>query len=165
MNAIECIGTRRSVREYKNIPVDEETLNTIITSAICAPSGKNGQPWRFKMVMDKELINEVSQLSVYYPWMRTASVLVLVFLDHSHSYNYIKDVQSCGAAIQNILLTAHALRLGSCWIGEVIDKGLEIKGILDIENDDLELMGVVSLGYVEREPKLVGREAISHFLI
>lgn len=29
MNAIECIGTRRSVREYKNIPVDEETLNTI----------------------------------------------------------------------------------------------------------------------------------------
>lgn len=81
------------------------------------------------------------------------------------SYNCIKDVQSCGATIQNILLTAHSLGVGSCWIGEIIDKNADVKKILRINDGNLELMAIVTLGYCDGEAPNVGRKSKSEFLI
>ena len=61
MDAIECIKTRRSVRRYTDQPIDKQAIHQILEAGISAPSGKNGQPWKFKVVTDKELINNISQ--------------------------------------------------------------------------------------------------------
>ena len=165
MNAIDCIMTRRSVRGYTDRPLDEETIKTLLQAAISAPSGRNGQPWKFKVVTDKELINKISDLSRLGTWMRTAPCLVAVYLDKSRSYDRLKDAQSCGAAIQNIMLAAHSLGIGSCWIGEILPKDDEIKAMLNIKISDLELMAIISLGYGAGQPSRYIRNSFESFLI
>ena len=75
-------------------------IEKLIQAAVNAPSCNNGQPWRFKIVTDKTLINAISNLSVYEKWMRIAPCFIIVYLDEDASYDYIKDMQSCGAAIR-----------------------------------------------------------------
>ncbi|NLM56141.1 MAG: nitroreductase family protein, partial [Clostridiales bacterium] len=77
----------------------------------------------------------------------------------------IKDAQSCGAAIQNMMLAAHSLGIGSCWIGEILPKDDEIKAILNIENSDLELMAVVTFGYSAGQPSSYIRNSLESFLL
>lgn len=111
------------------------------------------------------VIDELSALSIYGHWMKKSSCFIVIFLDNSVSYNYIKDVQSCGAVMQNMMLAAHAMGVGSCWIGEILSKENDVKSILEVQNDKLELMGIITLGYQKSEPKNVGRKPIEYFLL
>lgn len=165
MDAIECITTRRSIRSYTEQPIDEQIVHQILEAGISAPSGKNGQPWKFKVVTDKDLINNISDLSIHGLWMKTAPLFIAVFLDNTCSYDREKDIQSCGAVMQNMMLTAHALNVGSCWIGEILQKSEEVKRILQIDNSELELMGIVIFGYKSRRMINPGRKIIESFLL
>ncbi|HIZ16278.1 MAG TPA: nitroreductase family protein [Firmicutes bacterium] len=165
MKTLKCIETRRSIRKYKDKRISCKIIDKILKAAVCAPSGKNGQPWRFKVISDKNVINNIAALSIYESWMRTAPCFILVFLDKSRSYDYVKDVQSCGAAIQNIILCAHSLNIGSCWIGEILPKAGSVKSLAKISNDSLELMGIVALGYSNGKPSRRMRKDISAFLV
>ena len=165
MDALECVKGRRSVRDYTEQDLDKDAIKLIVDAGIWAPSGKNGQPWRFKIVTDKEDIKALSDLSVYGSWMRKAPCFIVIFLDKLHSYNYIKDVQSCGAVMQNMMLAAHAVGIGSCWIGEILPKAEEVKQILEIKNCNMELIGIITLGYAKSAPINVGRKNEEYFLL
>ena len=155
MTVFDAILTRRSIRHYSKKEILSEDIEKILQAAIYAPSGKNGQPWRFRIVRDQAIINELAQQSVHNKWMRMSDCIVVVFLNKERSYDYIKDVQSCGAAMQDMLLTAHSLNIGCCWIGEVLDYPQKVMETLEIENENLELMGIITLGYsMQREPIL-----------
>ena len=163
MKMFEGIITRRSVRLYNSKPIEIESINKIIQSAIWAPSGKNGQPWKFKIITEKNTIEEISQLSANSRWLKTAPCLIIAYLDKVCSYHYIKDVQSCGAAIQNMLLTAHEMGIASCWIGSLLEKADDINKLLEVD-DSLELMSVVSLGYGRGNPTNVDRKDIAVYI-
>ncbi len=166
MNVLEAIKTRRSVRRYSGRPITTDKINGILQAAIWTPSGKNGQPWKFKVVTEKTLIDQISTLSIYGSWMKTAPLFVAVFLDSECSYNHTKDVQSCGAAMQNMMLAAHELDIGSCWIGEILAKSYEVKEILKINNSKLNLMGIVVFGYRENDNRVKSeRKNIETFLL
>lgn len=164
MFVIDCIKNRRSVRQYGDCSIDLRKINTIVESAIWAPSGKNCQPWKFKIITNKSIIEEISNLSASSKWIKKASCLIIVFLDKKCSYHYLKDVQSCGAAIQNILLAAYEMSVGSCWVGDLLEKADVINKLFELD-EYLELMGVVSLGYARGNPIAVGRKNINDFLI
>jgi len=164
MKIFDGIKSRRSVRLYNSEPIEIEFINQIIESAIWAPSGKNGQPWKFKIVTEPNIIEEIAKLSANSRWLKTAPCLIIVYLDKVCSYHYTKDVQSCGAAIQNMLLTAHEIGIGSCWIGDLLEKGDAINKLFEVD-DSLELMSVVSLGYGRGKSINVGRKDINEFLI
>ena len=134
MDVFDCIVTRKSVRTYGQETISQETVRKILYSAIYTPSGKNGQPWKFQVVSDKTVIKNLAERSIYNKWMTDAEYVVVVFLDRSKSYNWMKDVQSCGAAIQNMLLTACSNAVGSCWIGEVVDYAQDVKNILGVQS-------------------------------
>lgn len=165
MNVLEGIFTRRSVRKFVTNKIEDEQIQVLIKAATWAPSGKNGQPWKFKIITDEEKIESISHLSIYEEWMKKAPCFILVFLDKRISYHYVKDVQSCGAAIQNILLAAHEMGIGSCWIGEILAKENEVKQISEITDDAYELMGIVVLGFEENEAINVGRRDLNSFLL
>lgn len=142
------IYSRKSVRLYKKQPIEQDKLDSILQSALLAPSAKNIQPWRFVVVQqDKELINSISSLVKYSTFMKTADCLICVFLDKDNAFDYTKDCQSIGACIENMLLTATSLGIGSCWIGEILDRQIEVKELLQVDNDRYDLMAIVSLGY------------------
>lgn len=164
METYECILTRRSVRLYSHKSISDAEVYRILKAAISAPSGKNGQPWKFKFIKDVKVIEYVAELTEEMKWLKTASCLIVVFLDKTHSYNYVKDVQSCGATIQNMLLAAHDMDIGSCWIGDLLDKADKLNDFFQID-DSLELMGAVSLGYTRGKLVNTGRKDINEFLI
>ncbi|MBS5843173.1 MAG: nitroreductase family protein [Clostridiales bacterium] len=145
--------------------VEETLIKEMIQSAMCAPSGKNGQPWRFKIVTDKTLINVICDLTAYGRWMKTAPCFIMVYLDQKSSYDYIKDMQSCGAVIQNILLCANSLGLGSCWIGEILDKSNEVGLLLDIDKEKYELAALLTIGYKAGRTMNLVRNNIEKFML
>lgn len=165
MDAIKCIKTRRSVRLYTEQSIDQQIIPQILEAGISAPSGKNGQPWKFKIITDKNLICSVSKLSIYGSWMKKSPLFITVFLDNTCSYDRVKDVQSCGALMQTIMLAAHSIGIGSCWIGEILPQENSIKNILNINNDFLELMGIITLGYEEGRSFKSSRKNIESFIL
>ena len=102
---------------------------------------------------------------MYGSWMKDAACFIIVYLDKACSYNYIKDVQSCGAAMQNIMLSACEFNIGTCWIGEILSKANDVNNILNIKNDNFELMGIVTLGYNLGETINSSRRNIESFLL
>lgn len=147
MNVIECIKKRKSVRFYDGNAVKREHILQMIKSGICAPSGKNGQPWRFYVVQnDKTLLRKIAEQTIYFRSAVYADCLLLVFLDKAESYHYIKDVQAIGACIENMLLTAEELGIGACWNGQILCNDIKVKEILSI-GKRYDLMAMIALGY------------------
>lgn len=142
------IQFRTSVRLYKNQTISREDVDSIVQSAILAPSAKNIQPWRFVVVQqEKVLINSISSLVKHSTFMKTADCLICVFLDKDSAFDRTKDCQSIGACIENMLLAATSLGIGSCWIGEILERQTEVKELLQIDKDRYDLMAIISLGY------------------
>ena len=147
MEIDQIIASRRSIRQYETRRIEEEKIEGILYAGLQAPSGKNGQPWKFIIVQDnKQLLQKISRCTIYADFVGTADTLILVFLEKSASYHYVKDVQAIGACIENMLLQATAYGLGSCWIGEILNKEQQVKELLDLDTD-LELMAMITLGY------------------
>ncbi len=146
METIEAIKTRRSVRGFTDESVSDGVVEQIIEAGRWAPSGLNNQAWRFIVVRNEETKVELSKLTEYGPTIKNAPVLIVVFLDRDRMYNYIKDVQSIGACIQNILLAQHSLGLGGVWLGEILKNKEMVNKVLRAP-DSYELMAVVALGH------------------
>lgn len=143
---LQAIHERRSVRHFMDAPVDRSLIREVLQAACWAPSGLNNQPWRFAVVRDPELKEKIAGLTRYSETMRQASVLIPVFLDRETSYDYVKDCQAVGAAIQNMLLAIHALGLGAVWIGEILKNKDKVREALELP-ERLELMAVVAVGH------------------
>ncbi|MFL0198678.1 nitroreductase family protein [Clostridium sp. WILCCON 0269] len=169
-SVISCILDRRSVRSYNSEEVSKNDIIQLLTAASWAPSGNNIQPWRFSVVMNnKELIKKLSSLTVYHNWVENAPCLIAVFLDTKSLDDkvpniYLKHAQSIGAAIQNMLLAAHELGLGTCWIGEILKNEDKVQELLGVSND-LQLMAVISVGYSSRNNLKSKRKDISENIV
>ncbi len=145
METAEAIRNRRSVREFADDPVTDDELDRLLEAARWAPSGLNNQPWRFMCVTDRALVAEVSDLTRYRGVVAGAAALIAVFLDATEMYDRTKDLMSAGAAIQNILLAAHDMGLGACWLGEILARRADVESLLETP-DDLEFVALIALG-------------------
>jgi F420 biosynthesis protein FbiB-like protein len=184
MNTLDAIAARRSIRKFTDAPISADDLQAILTAAIQAPSGKNRQPWRF-VVIEGEARAEMVRLmrqgiarmqgqgenTGSAEWsaniMETAPVTVFVlnphglhpWLAHSIDQNFqnLVDVQSVGAAIQNMLLAAHDLGLGSLWICDVFFAYDELIKWL---GEDCQMVAAVSFGYPAESPAARPRKTV-----
>ncbi|MBN1483679.1 MAG: nitroreductase [Chloroflexia bacterium] len=175
MNTLEAIAARRSIRRFKDTPVPDEMIHTVLRAAIQAPSGKNRQPWRFVVVREdkrddmvrimREGIDRVEELGHGLGssrWtakiMAHAPVTIFVFNDaQEHTPGNLMwdepgdvvDVQSIGAAIQNILLAAQEIGLGTLWIGDVF---YAYDRIIEWLGEGHQMIAAVSIGYPDEQP-------------
>ena len=163
METIEAIRTRRSVRGFTNESISDEIIEQVLDAGRWAPSGLNNQAWRFIVVHDPATKTALSALTEYGPTIKNAPVLIVVFLDKDHMYNYTKDVQSIGACIQNMLLAIHSLGLGAVWLGEILKNKEMANKVLDAP-ESYELMAVVALGHPTRKERSSDRKALSHLV-
>jgi nitroreductase len=145
MDILDIIRQRRSIREYKEeIPKNAE-IDKILEAGRWAPSGLNNQPWRFLSIKDKEKKDGLAQFTKYGDIIKNAPAVIVVCMDVSDSYNRDKDLMAIGACIQNMLLEAHSLGLGTCWLGEILNKKEQVSKYLNLD-EDLELLAVITLG-------------------
>jgi nitroreductase len=117
MDVMEAILTRRSIRKYTGEPVSEEDLQTILRAGSYAPSAHNYQPWRFIVVRDVEKLTAIANSHRYAKMLPEAGCGIVVAGDKSVQKKLGFLVEDCSAAIQNILLAAHGLGLGTVWCG------------------------------------------------
>ncbi|GAB6061369.1 nitroreductase family protein [Deferrisoma palaeochoriense] len=148
MDTSEAIRTRRSVRRFRPDRVPADLIDRLLDAARWAPSGLNNQPWRFVVVEDAGVREQLAGCTKYGRILRAAPLAVAVFLNTETSYHREKDIQGVGAALQNLLLEAHNLGLGACWLGEILNQRERVEEILGVPAH-LELMAVVAVGYPE----------------
>jgi nitroreductase len=184
-NTLETIAARRSIRRFKDQPVPDEVLEAILKAGTQAPSGKNRQPWRFAVVLGERRAEMVRIMREgiaeavaqgEHPgssqWtaniMEQAPVTVFVFNPHgkypwlAHSpqemFQDLVNVQSVGAAIQNMLLAAQDLGLGSLWIADVFYAYGKLCEWLGREGQ--MMVAAVSFGYPDESPAARPRKAV-----
>lgn len=117
MDALDAIMTRRSVRRFSSEPVDDATVRALLGAAMQAPSAANEQPWQFVVIDDRGALDAIPSFSPYAASVRGAPLGILVCADTRSLPFPGFWVQDCSAAIQNLLLAAHALGLGAVWTG------------------------------------------------
>jgi nitroreductase len=161
MNIDEAIKGRRSVRTYKNDEVGEDLVREIIDAATFAPSAKNGQQWRFTVLTgeskDKftdmyrseleKLTFDVGSSYGSCTMMEEAPVVIVVW--NTNERGWTTEVHSVSAAIQNLLLKAHSLGLGTCWIGDIF---YTYEAIMDYFKKPWILLAGIVLGWPDVKP-------------
>ena len=150
MDALESIRTRRSIRRYRRNPVPEDMVVKILEAGRWAPSASNSQPWNFIVLNDEEVRRSVASVTKYGRFLADAPIGVAVVIDPKASTRPVED----GAiATQNMLLAAHALGLGACWIGSYGSAHEErAKEILSIPREK-RLLSIISIGFPAESPK------------
>ena len=118
MDALDCMLTRSSLKKYKSDPVPKELMDKIIEAGLAAPSGLNKQAPIILAVTDKKVRDELSKINAGKDPFRRADPFynapcVLVVLADKNVFTYSYDGP---LVMENMMLAAHALGLGACWI-------------------------------------------------
>lgn len=154
---IKNILTRRSIRKYKNDIIPQDIINQIIEAGTYAASGMNRQPAIIIAITNKEMRDRLSNLNAKImgrpdkdPFYGAPVVLVVLADKNARTYLYDGSL-----VIGNMMLAAHSLNIGSCWIHRAkeefeTEEGKEILRDLGIEGD-YEGIGHCILGYVDGE--------------
>lgn len=114
---IKCIFKRRSIRRYKNKEVDKETLEILMKAGMAAPTACNNQPWEFVAIREKATMDKLRENLVMAKYNAPAAIVVCGNMNLARGGMKHHWDQDCSAALENILLAATALGLGSIWIG------------------------------------------------
>lgn len=111
------IFNRRSIRKFKDQPVEQEKVEQILRAAMQAPSAANQQPWEFIVVKDKQALDALSQISPYAKPVASAGVAIILLADSNKFKIPTGWQQDMGAAAENILLEVVSQNLGAVWLG------------------------------------------------
>jgi len=159
------IQERHSCRIFKNNElVPGDIITALLTAASMAPSGKNSQPWRFKIIEDSDFSNQLSAILPNNKWVKNVTQLILVFLDTTYSYNILKDSMAIGACIENMLIEAKSRSVDTCWIGECTDYADNISKLLDIDVK-YTLMSIIAVGYSKIKSNSPQKKQLNELLI
>ncbi len=148
METIQALLTRRSIRKYKSQPVEKDKIEIILKSAMYAPSAMNLQAWHFIVIDDKNILADTIESIPHAELLRQTPNAILVCGDKIIEANESWVIQNCSAAIQNVLLGAHALGIGSCWIAiHGIDDVVKNVSKQFILPENVVPVALISLGY------------------
>ena len=117
METMKAIMTRRSIRAFKDTPVTDEQLKTLLEAAMNAPSAGDGRPWHFVVTTDRAKLDALADsVDEGNDMFKQAQAAVLICLDESLEGFAGFGPQDCSCAAQNLQLAAHDMGLGTVWI-------------------------------------------------
>lgn len=168
METLECIKSRRSIRKFLDIPVEIEKLGKILEAGQFSPSAGNIQDWRFIIVTDENVRQELGKACVEQYWAGSAPLVIVVCANPEKAKQFYHDMgekfsmQNAAAAIQSMLLAAHDQGLGSSWVGAFEDE--LVKRLLDIP-DEVDVHAILPIGYADEHvpaPKRFNLEELTY---
>ena len=148
----KTIKARRSMRSFDDRHIKRTIVKKILDAGRWAPSGLNNQPWRFVVVWNEIIKEQIASCTEYSRVIKRSNCVILVFLDKNNSYHLVKDAQAIGACIQNMLLCAWELGVRGCWMGEILNQKKKVNKILKISSR-YDLMAALALGYSKQKTK------------
>ena len=174
MEVLEAIKTRKSIRRYKTTPVDDKTIELVLEAARWAPSWANTQCWRFIVVRDSKIKAELANITTYNnpatEAIRNAPVVIVACAEVGKSGYYTGELASdkgdwymfdVALAMQNLVLAAHSLGLGTVYNGLFDAK--KAASILEV-SEGFCVVSITPLGYPDEEPKPRPRKELSEIV-
>ncbi len=146
MDLENAIFGRRSIRFYdKTKMVEEAIIKEIIYAGTWAPSACNVQGWKFIVIDDKNVFDKIIKYGAATFLNSVNQAILVVYDNRTDNMEYMDYIQSAGACIENMLLKAYSLGVGTCWVNNLPEKK-KLKKILNIPWN-YEPIALISIGY------------------
>jgi len=146
---------RRSIRVYSPGEINDAMVTNLLETAMAAPSAMTKDPWRFVVVRDRQTLSHLAAALPGGKMLVTAAVAIVVCGDMDSVFDRQLSflLQDCSAAIENLLLGAHALGLGGCWVGvhPSEDSVRRLKQMLSLPGPIIPI-AAISLGHPGEQP-------------
>lgn len=153
---LSLIKSRRCVRKFDSRPVGEEQVAALLEAMRWAPSGGNRQPWAFYVVRSARVKNDLAAAARGQTFVAEAPVVIAVAAVPGRSGERYRErgetlycLQDTAAAVQNCLLMAKAMGLGTCWIGAFVDD--EVARVLQMPEGQRPV-ALIPVGYPAEDP-------------
>ncbi len=148
MDALEAIQKRRSIRKYRSTPLSKEIIEKLVDAGRLAASAVNIQPWEFVAVTRQETRRKIADAADYGKHIAEAPLCIAVFCKETPFY-----LEDGSAAVENILVAATALNLGTCWVaGDKTSYANTIRELLAVP-EGYKLVALIAAGYSD-EPDI-----------
>ena len=164
MDFSELVTHRGSIRGYKSDPIEEEKLLAVLEAARMAPTAHNNQPFRLVVIHTEGREEELSQIYGQ-PWFTQPPIVICIvgvpsegWVRHDGKNYYEVDV---AIAMDHLILAAHNLGLGTCWIGEFNPEAA--RELLNLP-DDVVPVAFTPLGYPDKEPREKVRKSLDELV-
>ncbi len=164
MDVNEAITNMLRIMKYLDKPVERENIELVLEAARLAPSGVNRQTWKFIVVEDVNMRQALAMNTRGHYWAARAPVIIAAVatdptvMTGSREPAHRIDI---AIAIDHMTLTAHALGLGTCWIGAFNQRAAE--DLLGVP-DDMEVVLLMTLGYPKAPGVDRGRKPLNEIM-
>ncbi len=168
MEILHAIKTRRSIREYMDVPVEWEKVGIVLEAGRLSPSAGNTQEWNFVVVTEAGLREQIAESCVDALWMATAPVHIIITANvEPIARNYgvrgerLYCIQDCAVAATQMMLAAVSQGLGTCWVGAFDEHAIRrFVGIPDSIRPQL----ILTLGYPDESPDMPARKPLENIV-
>ena len=160
MNVMDSIISRRSIRAYKDLPLEKEKLHLILEAGRLAPSSNNRQEWKFIIIQDAETRALLGTAAKGQKFVGEAPVILVMCATESErimSCNQPAYTIDLSIALSFMMLEAQELGLGTCWLGAFYED--EVKKILNIPSN-VRVVAMSPLGYPDESPSPRPRKSV-----
>jgi len=168
LDVFEAIKGRRSIHAFTKEPISDKEIKKLIDAARWAPSAGNIQPWEFIIVRDAEVNRKLSEAALNQTLIKEAPVVIVVCANQMLSARgygsrgaNLYCLQDAAAATQNMLLAAHAMGLGACWVGAFEEE--EARKVLNIPSG-ARPVAIVPVGHPAEKPVARSKRQISEII-
>ena len=166
---LDIVRKRRSVRRYKDKPIEHELIEQLKEAAVRSPTSRNFRPWRFLFVTDKTKLEALSRAKPSGSrFLKGASLGVVVCADEHESDVWIED---CSIASILLQLTGQSLGLGSCWIqirkrmhNDTVTSEEYVKSVLGLP-EHMKVESIIAFGYPDEEKQPIPKEQLEYHKI
>ena len=164
MDVFAAISQRSSVRAYKTTDVEEDKLKRVLEAARLSPSASNRQEWKFVVIRNKDTRKKLAKAAFGQSFIEEAPVVIVACGTES------KAMLGCGQPTHTVdvsiacaymILQAHELGLGTCWIGAFRED--ETKKILSIP-EHVRVVAMTPLGYPNQPPSQKFRNSLDQIV-
>jgi len=163
----KAVQNRVSTRKYKDRAVPDEVLEKILNAARLAPSGKNGQPWRFIVVRSGETRKKLVKACKGQKFIEEAPVTIVACGYEKYAYQKMGGYWNSlpvdiGISLEHLILAAEVEGLGTCWIGAFMED--EVRKILEVP-DEVKIVALTPLGYPDQDRSFSGRKNMDEIVM
>jgi len=160
MECMEAIRGRRSIRRFKDTPVKKEIIEELLGAAQMAPSAGNLQARDFVVVTDKTTKQKLARAALDQSFIDRAPVAIVAVANTERSSRIYRSrgelyaIQDATAGVMNLLLAAHSMGLGTCWVGAFDERA--VSDLLGLTHRTTPV-AIIPVGYPDEKPSAPSR--------
>jgi len=160
MSIVELLLSRRSIRKFRKDQIPQDELQKILEAGRHSPSASNMQPWRFIVLTDPKIKEQLSHRQ-WSGFIKDTAVTIVGCAYEGSEYARKWSRVDTSIALENMVIAAWGFGIGSCWVGDFDED--EVRSILNVPND-WKILALISFGYPDETPEAPPKKPLSEIV-